>query len=323
MPDMGIELSKIEHVITHENCADGLACAILIREANKLLGTDREITIEYCQYGIDRHRNAVPRPNTLFADFSPHRETIDAWKEVDPVIFDHHVHAKDIVEQFPRGVFDNDRCGARILYDELAEVWSVKRANYLEQFIRNVDIRDRWLIDEVSNDEWRNAMAQHNLLMSVHHSIATTLGVEELLKFLPYGAALAASEFATARDRIYNGGDCYELNGLTVMMVPAEGRYSSAIGELARNSGLAHIACTFFFVPGEIVFSMRSGPTFDCGAFAKFMGGGGHARAAAFALKGFDHTTQTIPNPVPYFMDQLERYVKECDIAPPSNNGES
>lgn len=284
---MNINLSEIKKVITHDNCADGLASAIICREA--IPGVE----VVFCQYGTAAYDNLRPEPGVLFVDFSPKLEHAQAWVDAGAYILDHHKGAEDVVTLFgERGLFDNERCGAMLAFDEMcyrqkiSERSSPTDADWrLMRFAHLADVRDRWQTD---SPDWDEANAQHRVMMAVDRDVWLESGRFPSREELAFGELMAQTERKRAERIVATEMEAATIAGLRVGVCSAGGALSSAIGEAGRQAGY-DVTAVFFHKrdpdSGEksIVYSLRSNERFDVAEFAKHHGGGGHARAAGFS----------------------------------------
>jgi oligoribonuclease NrnB/cAMP/cGMP phosphodiesterase (DHH superfamily) len=284
---------QVLKLITHANCADGLTAAIVARE---LCGPD--LPVEFVAYGTEQHRQLTPEPGVVFADFCPHRDSVEAWLPFDPVVLDHHHHAQEIVRRFPRGLFDNERCGALLLLYNLF----ARPSHDLMRLAVLADVRDRWVKE---SQWWDDAQAQARVLMALHRDVALKLGATELRRFSEFGKHLATTERLRAEE-VVNTLRAVDVFGCTLGVVASGSALSSMIGDVARDRGFDLTAC--FFLTEDpasgrrmIVYSLRSGERVDCGAFAKWMGGGGHQRAA-----GFDVDFRAVTHSDPWTFVQIK-----------------
>jgi len=291
-----MKLEGIKKVITHDNCADGLVAAIICKRELP------DAEIEFCQYGTDRHRTMAPVPGVLFIDFTPHPDTAQAWADAGACVLDHHEHAKDIVALFgDRGLFDNNRSGALLAFDEVLDADD----SQLEELAELADIRDRW---QKQSPRWNVAQSLNRVLMSVHRD-EWLCGALPTSEMLVYGEMMARKEVQSARDIVEHDMETRQIGKLKVGVCSAAVSLSSAIGDAGREAGY-DLTSVFFHTrdpdSGEksVVYSMRSSERFDCGAFAKSMGGGGHAKAAGFSTQSAPH------DPWEFFIDLAWRAIE-------------
>lgn len=127
-------LKRVEVVYTHANCPDGMATAIILKDAFRMLGTSPRI--EFLVHNTPEHRAAgsenVP---VLFCDIAPHQDLLDGARRVvggevlldQIIVLDHHKGAEDLVRSFgERGVFADEKLEPSVSGAVLAfrEVWS-------------------------------------------------------------------------------------------------------------------------------------------------------------------------------------------------------
>jgi hypothetical protein len=165
-------LQRTQVIVCHKNtevaCPDGVASAILLRDALP----DAKVMF----FSHDELRFALPRPGVLFCDICPGEEEAVEWAKHGAVVLDHHRSAEKVVRAFERsghGVFADEReepgvSGAVLAY---REVWmptvhpdgppSSRRHMVVERFARLAGVRDTW---QREDPEWRDACAQAEAL---------------------------------------------------------------------------------------------------------------------------------------------------------------
>jgi len=103
------KLKQVTHVYTHAHCPDGMASAMILKDAFRMLGTSPQI--EFLVHGTPEHRLAGWGDGmfALFCDIAPHPEAVEGrmvgqfsgpLREMPGIVLDHHVGARDIVEAF-------------------------------------------------------------------------------------------------------------------------------------------------------------------------------------------------------------------------------
>lgn len=154
------KLLQVSEIITHVNCADGIASAIILHDALP------NAKISFVQYGTQEHRNLKPAPVgiTLFCDFSPHPETVQEFVKVGAIVLDHHKTAKDIVSAFgDNGVYGDEEtalgtCGAMLAF---REVWNVVEYPSSKHDIYELaHLADIYDTHQVSNKLYKKACIQ-------------------------------------------------------------------------------------------------------------------------------------------------------------------
>lgn len=315
------KLKAVQKIIIHENCADGMASAMFLHDVLP----DAQIT--FLQYGTDAYLDLKPSHNMLFCDFSPHQDTHMQFVEVDALVLDHHKGSQKVVEAFGKnGVFGDEVtepgvCGATLAF---REAWQPLKANpedgeleFARRVARLAGVRDTWQRQDPSWDE------------------ACVLG--ETLRFYPAASWLVGKPFSPTRfdwwdTRMSTGRVLIERNDRAVKRaVSGAHRFTTSRGtRVILFSGVtlssdaaelvdkdADLVVGFDYVSIEngvatLVFSNRSHTDFNCMAFCKLWGGGGHTKAAGFSVKFKpDEGTQ---DPYSVFHLKLEQF--EASISP-------
>lgn len=122
-------LKRVAVVYSHANCPDGLASAMILKDAFRMLGTSPRI--EFLAHGTPEHRQAGLVGRALFCDIAPTAGVADMTTVGPHVVLDHHIGAKDIVLSFNErangdvGVFADEKLEPGVSGAVLAfrEVW--------------------------------------------------------------------------------------------------------------------------------------------------------------------------------------------------------
>lgn len=183
------KLRNVKRLITHANCPDGIASALIIKDALP------DVEVLFMAHGTEEHKRLEPQPGMLFCDFAPHIPTIPQdmldgtvkhmldghalakWIEAGVLILDHHPTQRDITDNFVRnglGVYgenDKNECGAWLAYEH---VWKRIRLGHgpfnppdrvednVERFAELAAVRDTWKKDD---PRWQAACEQAEELM--------------------------------------------------------------------------------------------------------------------------------------------------------------
>ena len=98
----------------------------------------------------------------IIADLSAPEEFIDSLvaKGISVTIYDHHIHASWLNDK-PYGVYDENRCGTRIFWEEWARPKLGRYNPLVDHFVELVDTYDRWQQD---SNLWNEAKALNAVL---------------------------------------------------------------------------------------------------------------------------------------------------------------
>lgn len=287
--EMHHALLKVRKIVSHENCADGIAAAFILHVAMP------EVEVVFAQYKEPSLEQIPAEPGMLFCDICPPRERVKEFLEVDSIVLDHHKGAEDLVRQFRLHAFADEQTmlgvsGATLAYREVLErIAPHERAYALEDLAILSGIRDTW---QTSHPEWQRASA-----------------VAAAIKFYGYErlCKLRSRSWDEFLDRLHELGKILvEKNHEGAVAVLKEGyKYTTAKGTrvvmfnaMGPTSDAAEVddGREFDLVIGfktkvsdgadepKLAVTMRSHTTFDCKAFALFMKGGGHSKSAGFSV---------------------------------------
>lgn len=283
-------LQATRTIITHDNCPDGTASAIILRDALPAA------TIQFVQYGTDEYKNLPAEPGMLFCDFSPPAERAQEFVNAGALVLDHHKYAKGVVEMFgENGVFADETtepgvCGAVLAY---LHVW--KRLTppalasamepFLEQFATLAGVRDTW---QKHDPRWGEACAQAAVLSFIPNERWLAAGLVNIrgdwaANYGPLGKLLIEKLNADTARVIEKGWRFTTIKGTRVIVIPSKGLTSDAAEMLGNEVDLV-VGFGYTYEKGSdkplLVLSTRSRGSFDCGSFCKAHGGGGHTKAA-------------------------------------------
>lgn len=288
------KLRAVRTLIVHDNCPDGIASAVVLRNA---LG---DIPVRYLQYGTRAHLELPAEPGLLFCDFSPHPDRVADFARAGTVVLDHHRTAKGIVEAMgENGVFGDEAAEPGISGAVLAyrHVWSSiagheKRHRaptraVAERFARLVGVRDTW---QRTSPEWADACALSQMLLlrpkSWWHDKTFQDLDGELDAILELGHLLQAKEEERVRRAIDGGYRFTTGDGRRVLAVQGVSVTSDG-AELLGDSVDLLVGFSYGVEDGEpkVKLSLRSHTGVDCAAIAKAHGGGGHTAAAGCSMR--------------------------------------
>lgn len=296
------KLLNLRRIVVHDKCPDGKAAAHILQ---RCLGFDKPV--EFVQYDTDAHRAIEVLPDTVFADFSPHPDTVDDFVRVESVVLDHHKTARDVVGAFGElGVFGDEVtepgvCGATLAfrevylpllrhqtssrYDRLTSEEALRKPSvaYLKELATLAGIRDTW---QTSNPRWREACEQAAALdFWPWDHIGDSLSKDQWVAKMSIGPVLFQKKLDTAK-RFGDNALRFTSEKGTKVAVFSGVKMSSDVAEYLDKGVDLVIGFDVFLVDGSpaMIFSTRSHTHYDCGKFAKTHGGGGHTKAAGFKV---------------------------------------
>jgi oligoribonuclease NrnB/cAMP/cGMP phosphodiesterase (DHH superfamily) len=290
-----METSKVRQVrtvISHDNCGDGTASALLLRDALP------DATIQFVQYGTEAYRNLEASPGMLFCDICPPADRAEEFVRAGALVLDHHRTARAVVEQFgPNGVFADEALepgvsGAMLAY---REVWGPLKGTqadpkvqaWAEKFATLTGIRDTW---QNKSPQWDEACRQGSLMHFMPNTDWMRISVSELAAnwdthFEWIGHVLTDRHAKGVQKSLGRSGHYRTERGTRVVIFNSTSHTSDAVESLGAEADLvAGFAYEVENGQERMIISTRSRNNFDCSAFAKMFGGGGHLRAAGFSV---------------------------------------
>lgn len=282
-------LKDVRKIVTHENCADGTVSGMILRDA--LPNTE----VVFLQHGTEPYLNLPVEDGLLFCDIVPPPARADEFVQAGALVLDHHKTARSVVAKFgPNGVFSDEAkepgvSGAMLAY---REVWEPLRGDSAHaEFVRNLatltGIRDTW---QNQDARWKEACEQASLI----HFQANTEWLRYSLKELAgtwgssfewIGRILVDKHQRGVKKSVQRAGRFTSPKGTRVVVFNSTAHTSDAVELLGSEADL--VVGFSYEVENDVeklILSTRSHTTFDCSAFAKSYGGGGHLRAAGFSV---------------------------------------
>src|SRR5260221_2574920 len=150
-------LRRVRVIYCHAHCPDGLASAMILKDAFRMLGTSPRI--EFLAHGTPEHENAGYLDGekygavSLFCDIAPTAASVPfLLREHETIVLDHHKGAEEIVRSFgERGVFADEKLEPGVSGAVLAfrEIWEPIRASgFAEQApagtLLSAEVQDKW-----------------------------------------------------------------------------------------------------------------------------------------------------------------------------------
>lgn len=305
MPKISTQkLRAVQHIVTHENCPDGIASAMILHDVFP------NAKLTFAQYGSKEQLELPAEPGMLFCDFSPALDRAREFLDAGAIVLDHHKTAKPIVDLFVEAglgsfgdeVADPGVCGAVLaMRDVWFEITSANNAalaeaespnapyppgvnrdiRHIKPFAELAGVRDTW---QKNDPRWVEACQQaealrfwpiEKLLSTPPEKWAALMEIGPILyeRGLSYAKKCAegAFWFTTQKGRkvaVFEGlkpsSDAAELLGASADLVIG---YSVQLDDSKAP---------------VMIFSTRSKGDFNCSALAQAYGGGGHTKAAGF-----------------------------------------
>lgn len=317
-------LEDVSRVYVHKNpnspCPDGVASALILRQ---VLPNAEIVFVSH-----EEAKTIEPEEGSLWCDVTPPEERADAWFEKGALLLDHHVSAEKIVRRFEeanRGVFadafeDPGVSGALLAFRHVymprayPDGPSIGRRHLgLQNFATLAGVRDTWQKD---HPWWRDACAQAAALVFwpwekwPRHFYDECIGVKanEMLRL---GYVLEDRREERTREIAREAYRTMSSSDTRIAIVPT--RETSDVSELLANEADLTIGFAYTAARGrtEIIVSLRSRGEFDCAAFAKAHGGGGHRNAAGFTVP----VSYTDPGPYAFLIELVEAYEKRASLS--------
>lgn len=283
-----VDTRGVTKLITHDACADGLSCAMIVQDALP------HVEVVFAQHGTASLDGLAPSSGLLFCDIAPPRERAQAFVDAGAIVLDHHKHARDVVELFgDRGRFADELAnpgvsGATLAYWHVWVAAQGRESSEVETFARLVGIRDTW---QTKSPSWDLANDLHAALMGMPREWwlgAGAIGRALSPHTLEMGRLRRRQRAETVAKICYSGTlSLLDQAGRQWGAFPDGGHLTSDVAEALRQRGIA-VTCGWFqtCVDGQVqtVLSLRSDGArenaLDVGALCKSFGGGGHTRAA-------------------------------------------
>lgn len=297
------KLRSLTHAVVHANCPDGVASALILKDALP------HLCVSFVKYGTEEHKNFPAESGQIWCDFSPPVDRAQEFVSVGAVVLDHH--DPKIVEPYGElGVFGKNElleCGAMLAYREVwvplkKELPKYKNFDFNTSeayyFAKYAAIRDTW---KRNDPDWEEANQQASELvfwkfeqLSLDQEPSVPLGHRLLERQLELAHSCLKEPFSFRSER-----------GTRVCMFQGVSATSDAAEIVGDDTDL--VVGFHYRMDGgklQLQFSTRSHTGFDCQALAKAYGGNGHKPAAGFTVPVGDMSAQ----PYQVFRLLLEQY---------------
>jgi hypothetical protein len=302
-------LDAVRVIVTHDSCSDGLTSALILRD---VLPAAR---IAFVQYETPGLLGLAAEPGMLFCDMSPPASRADEFVAAGAVVLDHHRTARKVVEAFgDRGVFADEArepgvSGATLAY---REVWRAlaptgvprEREQAIVELAALAGIRDTW---QRASPRWTEACAQHEAVTFWPRDTWLATPASGFPAMLAIGPTLLDKKAEQVKKAL---GVAWRHTHAGVRIVLLDGsELASDAAEAVDHDADLVAGFAYRAEPSgvlKLTFSLRSHTDFDCAAWAKHEGGGGHTRAAGFSVmvSPFDGHT-----PHATFVEHLQAWI--------------
>jgi len=273
-------------VIYHASCADGFCAAWLMHHAYP------KAEFHAANYQQDPVEFEEGR-EVFIVDFSYPRDVMIAMNEKASklVVLDHHKTAEEACEGLDFCTFDMNKSGAMLTWDYLkANVPhhypdSLKKVPFDRDFtpaiVDYVQDRDLYTWKLPDSKEYNSALRSYPFEFEVWDKLSST-AAHLLIKD---GRAIERYRQQVIDQHVSHASE-FVIDGHKVLGVccTAIDMHSEVAGALAMKEGYP-FGFVYLDTVGYRKFSLRSRDDFDVSAIAKKFGGGGHQRAAGFAVR--------------------------------------
>jgi nanoRNase/pAp phosphatase (c-di-AMP/oligoRNAs hydrolase) len=290
------DLLKVNEIVSHANCPDGIGAAMIIKAAYLMSGFDSP-PVQFVQYGTKKHEELKAKSGQLFVDITPPKERWEEWKGLSPIVLDHHESVMHIVHSL-NGVYgDSDHSGAMLAFENVMAplVKDSEDLSDWKEFAYLCMIRDTW---KSSSPFWEKATSLAHALILYGQNWAmekiSETSEPPLPELLELGDKLKDKIIRQAKSILYNT----EKTILKLSQDDADmifvnhadgGSFSDLAHHLMDLSSCSAVVGYFYSYDGNkfnLVCSVRTNGVFSASELARSFGGGGHPRAAGFKLDG-------------------------------------
>lgn len=293
------KLRSIKTLACHADCPDGLASAMILRQALP------SAEVIFVQYNSIEMANLKAEPGILFCDFCPPQDRYREFLEAGAIVLDHHKSTKHIVLEFgENGVYADEKTEPGVSGAVLAfrEVWNplmegiqsdntVQQlydrcvAGLIERFAQLAGIRDTW---QKQSPDWEEACAQAAALMFYPKGDWLGARVDQWKSMFEIGPTLRRKQADNVTRAIKDSFRFTSAKGTRVIMFQGTSATVSDAAELLGTEADLVVAFSYMCEENEpkVIYRLRSRGSFDCSRFAKMWPpGGGHTNSAGFSLK--------------------------------------
>lgn len=335
-------LQAVKRIITHDHCADGIASAMILKQALP------HAAVDFMQYDSPAHKALMPEEGLLFCDFSPWlpktkvetavtakdleaeaaaQKRLQEFKTAGAIVLDHHSTQERVVKAFGElGVYADAKTQPGVSGAVLAftEVWDpvcrvgLSPAAYkahrpiVQAFARDAGVRDTWL---TKDGQFQAGCEQREALLFWPVADLLSLPVPNWPEKLKIGASLWSRHLRDVREYLDKGARFVSDQKTRILMSAGLSQTSDAAEMNTKGDPAEHVDLIVGFqyvgakVEGgqviDLIFSTRSHTGYRCDLLAKAYGGGGHQAAAGFKVSVDPAAAE---NPYRTFMQFLDAF---------------
>jgi len=267
-------MEKVDICVFHKDCMDGVAAAWAVWLKHP------EAKFVPLEYGVPPALETFGGHHVVLVDFSYPRHELEHIRRVagSLLVLDHHKTAQADLQDFPGAVFDLDKAGCRLAWEQFhpgeAAPWVI---DYVED-------RDLWRWKLPDSEAVSAGLALHGIPTHPHDFEPLAAGQQgdaDWCHLVQCGEVVLTCRAALAR-AISLTAYTVEMGDEQVPIATCPKLLASEVGELLAD-GMPFGATWHQRHDGRIVVELRSreGGT-DVSEVAKLYGGGGHRHAAGF-----------------------------------------
>lgn len=294
-------------IIYHGGCYDGFCAAFLLHEAYK----DERDSLRL----VPAYHNSDDPPippdclghDVIIADFTYDAATtkfLDAQAR-SLVVLDHHESAKELVEWLSGGQYHVDMSGAGIAWEWLRQyrpdLELTSRPHWLVQYTQDRDLWKWELPASRAVNAWMRTFP-HDIEVWRQEFVGRSLWAYDAdeadymrQSYKPRGEAILKAQASIVDSHVKHAHNvsvrspAFRGASWAWTVCNATVHVSEIAGKLSESRGIG--CCWFEQADGTRVYSLRTNKraNVNVGAIAKLFGGGGHAAAAGFSVKGRKH----------------------------------
>lgn len=279
-------------LITHKNCPDGAAAAVLIKKIFSQVQVEHCSHVQLSKESIATAQQVNENGKMIFCDICPDEETLKKVIEIVHqknaflAIYDHH-QSNRWVEKYgsPHDksieiIFDENRCGSKIVYDHFLDTHKEILLPY-QEYIMLTNDRDLWLQKDPRSYR----------LSLLHKILEDQRYVKRFLKNPIFGKEEKEENILDFFIEIQRKEEEKLLKKIQIRQDKEDYRYGVIYGN-GDSSTILNKAIVRFKLEYALLVdlntkkvSLRGKGNMNCAAYAEKYGGGGHPCASGFHIR--------------------------------------